>query len=201
MPQVRHDAGNDERDEPAQAQGIVSKWRQKERLKTTAVALVLCLNIGVDPPDVIKISPCARLECWVDPLSMQPPKALDTIGRQAVAPLLLQDAWDAASAWLPGCGSSARHCRLRDCYGCCGAGKNLQAQYERWQPRAKYRAHLDPTMDDVKKLAQSCRRTAKVSAAPGLTAEPVLLPPLGMHPSRAVLYAALASLPLNPGAW
>ena len=60
--------------------GLVSKWRQKERLKTTAVALVLCLNIGVDPPDVIKISPCARLECWVDPLSMQPPKALETIG-------------------------------------------------------------------------------------------------------------------------
>ena len=36
---------------------------------------------GVDPPDVIKISPCARLECWVDPLSMQAPKALDTIGK------------------------------------------------------------------------------------------------------------------------
>lgn len=26
--------------------GLVSKWRPKERLKTTAVALVLCLNIG-----------------------------------------------------------------------------------------------------------------------------------------------------------
>ena len=63
-----------------QGQGIVSKWRQKEKLKTTAVALVLCLNIGVDPPDVIKISPCARLECWVDPMSMQPAKALETIG-------------------------------------------------------------------------------------------------------------------------
>ncbi|PSC68711.1 Regulatory-associated of TOR 1 [Micractinium conductrix] len=100
-------------------EGLVSKWRQKERLKTTAVALVMCLNIGVDPPDVIKISPCARLECWVDPLSMQAPKALDTIG------------------------------------------KNLQAQYERWQPRAKYRMHLDPTTEDVKKLAISCRRTAK----------------------------------------
>jgi hypothetical protein len=49
-------------------------------LLSAAVALVLCLNIGVDPPDVIKISPCARLECWVDPLSMQPAKALETIG-------------------------------------------------------------------------------------------------------------------------
>jgi regulator-associated protein of mTOR len=79
------DARHDETAGPAreadlQGEGLVSKWRQKERLKTTAVALVVCLNIGVDPPDVIKISPCARLECWVDPLSMQAPKALDTIG-------------------------------------------------------------------------------------------------------------------------
>jgi len=35
------------------------------QMKTGMVALVLCLNIGVDPPDVIKISPCARLECWI----------------------------------------------------------------------------------------------------------------------------------------
>ena len=58
------------------------------------------------------------------------------------------------------------------------AGKNLQAQYERWQPRAKYKMHLDPTVDDVKKLAQSCRRTSKVRSlhlVPELTAElPVL---------------------------
>ena len=78
--QARHDVHGEGGAQPVQEQGIVSKWRQKERLKTTAVALVLCLNIGVDPPDVIKISPCARLECWVDPLSMQPPKALETIG-------------------------------------------------------------------------------------------------------------------------
>lgn len=78
----------DEEEASAQTQGLVSRWRQKERLKTTAVALVLCLNIGVDPPDVLKISPCARLECWVDPLSMQPPKALETIG--AATPIITQ---------------------------------------------------------------------------------------------------------------
>ncbi len=78
--QVWHEAGVEEEEASAQMQGLVSRWRQKERLKTTAVALVLCLNIGVDPPDVIKISPGARVECWVDPLSMQPPKALETIG-------------------------------------------------------------------------------------------------------------------------
>lgn len=78
--QPGHQADAFDAERPSQLAGIVSKWRQKERLKTTAVSLVLCLNIGVDPPDVIRISPCARLECWVDPLSMQPPKALETVG-------------------------------------------------------------------------------------------------------------------------
>ncbi|XP_048319912.1 regulatory-associated protein of TOR 1 isoform X1 [Ziziphus jujuba] len=61
--------------------GLVSKWRPKDRMKTGYVALVLCLNISVDPPDVIKISPCARMECWIDPFSMTPQKALETIGK------------------------------------------------------------------------------------------------------------------------
>ncbi|XP_073034255.1 LOW QUALITY PROTEIN: regulatory-associated protein of TOR 1-like [Primulina eburnea] len=61
--------------------GLVSKWRPRDRMKTGCVALVLCLNISVDPPDVIKISPCARMECWIDPFTMAPQKALETIGR------------------------------------------------------------------------------------------------------------------------
>ncbi|RMX81449.1 hypothetical protein D0869_06800 [Hortaea werneckii] len=47
---------------------IVSEWRMKDRLKTVSAILAVCLNVGVDPPDVIKPNPCARLECWVDPL-------------------------------------------------------------------------------------------------------------------------------------
>ncbi|KAL3211189.1 hypothetical protein MRX96_000869 [Rhipicephalus microplus] len=55
-------------------------WRMKERMKTVSVALVMCLNIGVDPPDVVKTQPCARLECWLDPLQSPPQKALESIG-------------------------------------------------------------------------------------------------------------------------
>ncbi|GJQ81856.1 hypothetical protein Trydic_g9883 [Trypoxylus dichotomus] len=98
---------------------ITQTWRTKERMKTVSVALVLCLNVGVDPPDVIKTQPCARLECWIDPLSMSPQKALDAIG------------------------------------------VNLQKQYERWQPRARYKQSLDPTAEDVKKLCTSLRKNAK----------------------------------------
>lgn len=40
-------------------------------------------------------------------------------------------------------------------------GVSLQKQYERWQPRARYKQSLDPTVDDVKKLCVSLRRNAK----------------------------------------
>lgn len=39
----------------------------RDRLKTVSAVLALCLNIGVDPPDVIKTNPCAKEECWIDP--------------------------------------------------------------------------------------------------------------------------------------
>ncbi|XP_071105465.1 regulatory-associated protein of mTOR-like isoform X1 [Haliotis cracherodii] len=98
---------------------VTETWRMKERMKTVSVALVMCLNVGVDPPDVVKTTPCARLECWIDPLSTSPQKALESIGG------------------------------------------NLQKQYERWQPRARYKQSLDPTVDEVKKLCTSLRRNAK----------------------------------------
>uniref|UniRef100_A0A9J8BCL2 Raptor N-terminal CASPase-like domain-containing protein n=1 Tax=Cyprinus carpio carpio TaxID=630221 RepID=A0A9J8BCL2_CYPCA len=101
------------------SKALAQSWRMKDRMKTVSVALVLCLNVGVDPPDVVKTSPCAKLECWIDPLSTSPQKALETIGA------------------------------------------NLQKQYENWQPRARYKQSLDPTVDEVKKLCTSLRRNAK----------------------------------------
>ena len=83
-------------------------WRMRERMKTVSVALVVCLNIGVDPPDVKKTEPCSRMECWINPLTLNSQRALETIGN------------------------------------------NLQKQYERWQPRARYRQSLDPTVEEVK---------------------------------------------------
>jgi regulator-associated protein of mTOR len=89
-------------------------------MKTVSVALIYCLNIGTEPPDVLHISPCANLECWINPATEGPPaKALENIG------------------------------------------KALQAQYERWQPRARYKQCLDPTLEDVKKLCLNMRRNAK----------------------------------------
>ncbi len=44
-------------------------------------------------------------------------------------------------------------------------GANLQRQYERWQPKARYKQSLDPTAEEVKKLCTSLRRNAKVRSA------------------------------------
>lgn len=41
-------------------------------------------------------------------------------------------------------------------------GNALQRQYERWQPRARYKHLLDPTTDEVRKLCTALRKNAKV---------------------------------------
>ena len=62
---------------------VLVSWPQYSPLigcRQVSVALVICLNVGVDPPDVTKTVPCARQECWVDPLSLNTQRALETIG-------------------------------------------------------------------------------------------------------------------------
>ena len=61
----------------------IPDWKvSRGRQKTVSAALLLCLNLGVDPPDVIKTRSCARKEAWVDPLSFQDSKkAIEQIGR------------------------------------------------------------------------------------------------------------------------
>lgn len=65
---------------PSPGMPKMSPWRLRDKLKTTNAALVLCLNVEVDPPDVVKTNPCAVLECWVDPRTMPSSKALEAIG-------------------------------------------------------------------------------------------------------------------------
>lgn len=43
----RHESGGKAKDVGGT---LVQDWRMKDRLKTVSAALVLCLNLGVDPP-------------------------------------------------------------------------------------------------------------------------------------------------------
>ncbi len=60
------------------------KWRDKDRQKTVSAALVLCLNIGVDPPDIVKTNPTATMECWTDTIGQTTTnsKLMEIIGKK-----------------------------------------------------------------------------------------------------------------------
>ncbi|KAL7272939.1 Target of rapamycin complex 1 subunit kog1 [Rhizina undulata] len=75
----RHETGGDPKEDTQTFP--LQEWRMRDRLKTVSAALVLCLNIGVDPPDVVKTNPCAKLECWVDTTAHPATKALEMIGK------------------------------------------------------------------------------------------------------------------------
>ena len=62
------------------ADTIATTWRPKQRTRTSGMALVLCLNIGTDPPDIVKPSPCARVECWKNTWGQNRSKASEEIG-------------------------------------------------------------------------------------------------------------------------
>lgn len=117
----RHETAGNPKD--ARDDHQVQEWRMKDRLKTVNALLAICLNIGVDPPDVIKTNPCARIECWLDPS-----------GTEAA----------------PGQGN-----------GNTQIGKNLQTQYETLSMRTRYKLAPDPSMEEMKKFAQTLRRSAK----------------------------------------
>lgn len=63
-------------------QPIVDWKIMKERQKTISAVLVLCLNLGVDPPDIMKTYPCAKYEAWCDPSNFpDTKKAIEAIGK------------------------------------------------------------------------------------------------------------------------
>ncbi|GJJ13057.1 hypothetical protein Clacol_007306 [Clathrus columnatus] len=57
-----------------------TNWRFPAKIKMSNGILLLCLNLDVDPPDIVKTQPCAVLECWVDPHSLPSNKAIEAIG-------------------------------------------------------------------------------------------------------------------------
>ncbi|KAH3664176.1 hypothetical protein OGAPHI_004890 [Ogataea philodendri] len=102
----------------------IPDWKsQSNKRKTTTAALVLCLNLGIPPPDIQKPSDCPVLESFVDPTTYSDSKkALQAIG------------------------------------------KNLQVNYESCEgvsSRIKYKQSLDPSVEDLKRLCTTLRRSSK----------------------------------------
>lgn len=75
---------------------VVEEWRMRDRLKTVGALLAVCLNVGVDPPDIVKTDPCARMECWIDPLA-DIPQGQGTSGVTTAIGKALQSQFEAMS--------------------------------------------------------------------------------------------------------
>ncbi|KAJ3431979.1 regulatory-associated protein of mtor [Anaeramoeba flamelloides] len=57
------------------------EWKILSKTRTKIGIICACLNLGIDPPDVIKPDPCSILEGWVDPTKHDKQTSLALIGK------------------------------------------------------------------------------------------------------------------------
>lgn len=100
----------------------INDWKStgSNKKKTTMAALVMCLNLGIPPPDIMRPQEYPYMEAFINPSTYPDTK----LALQAI-------------------------------------GKSLQSNYESISSRAKYKQSLDPSVEDLKRLCTSLRRTAK----------------------------------------
>lgn len=131
----------------------ISDWRLRERMKTVSVALCLCLNLGVDPPDYIKPSPRARIQAWYDPVNNIAISTNHQLHRGNGTELDTEDTQGITGQQQQTSNGNQKTMNY--------IANNLQSQYELWQPRARYKYLLDPTAEELKKLLTTLRRSSK----------------------------------------
>jgi hypothetical protein len=72
-----------EDDDDRDASNVKPNWRLTDRTRTVGIGLVLALNLGMDPPDVVdKPQPCAVLHTWIDPNAERAATAREKIGER-----------------------------------------------------------------------------------------------------------------------
>ncbi|KAJ2232744.1 Target of rapamycin complex 1 subunit kog1 [Coemansia sp. RSA 1722] len=121
----------------------LADWRTHEKLRTLGALLVVCLNLGTDPPDLVRPVKRSVLEAWVDP----------TVPVQMPTPeeLALQAANNNAS-------SSVQRSAARERTPMKAIGENLLRQFEGIQSNAKYKPLLDCAIEDLRKACTQFRR-------------------------------------------
>jgi Raptor N-terminal CASPase like domain len=125
---------------------IKPDWRLRDRMKTVGVGLIMSLNVGTDPPDIIKPNPCAVLQCWIDPRP--------TIG--SGSGIITTNL-----ATNTGTTTGMTRAKARELIG-----ERLERQYSKWQLTRtarplKFRKALDPTVEDVRNMCIRLRREAR----------------------------------------
>ncbi|KAJ2882353.1 Target of rapamycin complex 1 subunit kog1, partial [Coemansia asiatica] len=125
----------------------LADWRTHEKLRTLGALLVVCLNLGTDPPDLVRPAKRAVLEAWVDP----------TVPVQMPTPeeLALQAANNNNNN---NNGSTVQRSAARERTPMKAIGENLLRQFEGIQSNAKYKPLLDCAIEDLRKACTQFRR-------------------------------------------
>ncbi|KAJ2156017.1 Target of rapamycin complex 1 subunit kog1, partial [Coemansia sp. RSA 552] len=129
----------------------LAEWRTHDKLRTVGALLVVCLNIGTDPPDLVRPLKRSVLEAWIDPnLKVTVPTPEELAVQQA-----------AAAAANGGGAAQASRSSTRERTPMKMIGENLLRQFEHIQRHAKYKLLLDCAMEDLRKYCMQYRRMAK----------------------------------------
>ena len=126
---------------------ITPSWRLRDRMKTVCVGLIMSLNVGTDPPDIIKPYPCATLQCWMDPASVSRAKAKEKIGERLEKQYSKWQQTQRSSASSSSSASTSKG----------GQSSSSTAS----APQFKYRKALDPTVEDVRAMCFYLRKQAR----------------------------------------
>lgn len=76
--------------------GVVTTVRPPRpcaQMRTAAVGVFLCLNPGIDPPDAVRVPPCARKEAWTPPWEFATRRAAEAVVRGTAPPATAPSEW------------------------------------------------------------------------------------------------------------
>ncbi|KAJ2553687.1 Target of rapamycin complex 1 subunit kog1 [Coemansia sp. RSA 1933] len=123
----------------------LADWRAHEKLHTPGALLVVCLNLGVAPPDLVLPKLSAVMEAWVDPnADIQMPTHEE---------LALQQ--NAGAGYNPNANGNRERRMLK------AIGENLLRQFQSIQRNARYKPLLDCVKEELHKYCVQFRRAAK----------------------------------------
>lgn len=141
------------------------EWRVREnRARTVSAAILLCLHIGVDPPDLQRTNPTSHIQAFCD--TQNPPPTGDGGGDGGGA-MGSSNSNTSTQHLQPQLQLQQTHSMIpmdeeeKKKAAELTITRNIQKQYEHWQPRCRYKCVIDPTTEECKRLLSSLRKASR----------------------------------------
>ncbi|KAJ1657473.1 Target of rapamycin complex 1 subunit kog1, partial [Coemansia sp. RSA 25] len=121
----------------------LADWRGQDKLRTVGSLLVVCLHLGIEPPDSVRPKKSAVLEAWVDPTAPVQVPTPEELALQATT------------------NNGVQRSAARERSPIKAIGESLLRQFEQLHRHAKYKPLMECVMEDLRKHAKQFRSVAK----------------------------------------